>query len=172
MVYVTGVMVYVTGVMVYVTGVTVYVTGVMVYVTGVMVYVTRVMVYVTGVTVYVTGVMVYVTGVMVYVTGVTVYVTGVMVYVTGVMVYVTVVMVCHWDYGIVTHHWCYVHLIFICPCIVIYSYSTTNKMHLLSQIIYSCKTFYMFRTVFPSIIRSSKLRIQQRYMSSSCCYRG
>jgi hypothetical protein len=25
---------------------------------------------------------------------------------------------------------------------------TTNKMHLLSQIIYSCKTVYMFRTVF------------------------
>jgi len=28
-------------------------------------------------------------------------------------------------------------------------------MHLLSQIIYSFKTLYMFRTVFPSIIRSS-----------------
>jgi hypothetical protein len=54
--------------------------------------------------------------------------------------------------------------------IVIYSYSTTNKMHLLSQIIYSCKTLYMFRTFFPSIIRSSKLRIQQRYISNSCCY--
>jgi len=51
-----------------------------------------------------------------------------------------------------------------------YSHSTTNKIHLLSQIIYSCKTLYMFRTVFPSIIRSSKLRIQQRYMSNSCCY--
>jgi len=36
-----------------------------------------------------------------------------------------------------------------------YSYSTTNKMHLLSQIIYSCKTLYMFRMVSPSIIRSS-----------------
>jgi hypothetical protein len=46
---------------------------------------------------------------------------------------------------------------------------TTNKMHLLSQIIYSCKTLYMFRTVFPSIIRSSKLRIKQRYMSNCCC---
>jgi len=43
-------------------------------------------------------------------------------------------------------------------------------MHLLSQIIYSFKTLYMFRTVFPSIIESSKLRIQQRYMSNSCCY--
>jgi hypothetical protein len=49
------------------------------------------------------------------------------------------------------------------------SYSTTNKMHLLSEIIYSCKTLYMFRTVVPSIIRSSKLRIQQLYMSNSCC---
>jgi len=52
----------------------------------------------------------------------------------------------------------------------IYSYSTTNKMHLLSQIIYSCKTLYMFRTVFSSVIRSTKLRVQQRYTSNSCCY--
>jgi len=43
-------------------------------------------------------------------------------------------------------------------------------MHLLSQIIYSSKTFYMFRTVFPPIIRSSKLHIQQWYMSNSWCY--
>jgi len=43
-------------------------------------------------------------------------------------------------------------------------------MHLLSQIIYSFKTLYMFRTLFLSTIRSSKLRIQQRYMSNSCCY--
>jgi len=35
-------------------------------------------------------------------------------------------------------------------------------MHLLSQIIYSCKTLYVFRTVFPSVIRSSKLCIQQQ----------
>ena len=60
-------------------------------------------------------------------------------------------------------------LIFVDPCIVIYSYSTTNKMHLLSQIIYSCKTLYVYLTVVQSIIRSSKLRIQQRYMSNSCC---
>jgi len=51
-----------------------------------------------------------------------------------------------------------------------YSYSTTNKMHLLCQIVHSSKTLYMFRTAFSSIIRSSKLRIQQRYMSNSCCY--
>jgi hypothetical protein len=50
------------------------------------------------------------------------------------------------------------------------SYSTTKKMHLLTPIIYSCKTLYMFRMVFPSIIRSSELRIQQRYMSNSCYY--
>jgi len=42
-------------------------------------------------------------------------------------------------------------------------------MHLLSQIIYSRKKLYMFRTIFPSIIRSSKLPIQQRCKSNSCC---
>ena len=52
----------------------------------------------------------------------------------------------------------------------LHSHSTTNKMHLLSQIICSSKTLYMFRTDFPSIIRSWKLFIQQRYMSNSCCY--
>jgi hypothetical protein len=63
-----------------------------------------------------------------------------------------------------------INLIFVCPCIIIYSHSTTNKMLLLSQIIYLFKTLYIFRTVVPFIIRSSKLRIQQRYMSNSCCY--
>jgi len=66
----------------------------------------------------------------------------------------------------------FLNLVFIGLCIVIYYYITTNKINLLSQIIYSCKTLYMFRTVFPSIIRSLKLRIQQRYMSNSCCYWG
>jgi len=63
-----------------------------------------------------------------------------------------------------------IYMIFVGLCIVMYSYSTTNKMRLLSQIIYSCKTLYMFRTVSPPIIRSSKLRIQQWCMSNSCCY--
>jgi len=50
----------------------------------------------------------------------------------------------------------------------IHSYSTTKKMHF-SQIIYSCKMLYMFRTVFPSI-RSSKLHIGKRHVSDSCWY--
>jgi len=40
-------------------------------------------------------------------------------------------------------------------------------MHLLSQIIYFCKMLYVFQTVFPFIIRSSKLHIQQQCMSNS-----
>jgi hypothetical protein len=35
-------------------------------------------------------------------------------------------------------------------------------MNLLSQIIYPCKTLYMFRMGFPFIIRSSRLHIQQQ----------
>ena len=71
--------------------------------------------------------------------------------------------------------WLLANLIFIGPCIVIYSYSTTNKMHLLSQIIYSCKTLYMFRTVFPSIIRSSNCVYSNgicQTAAATCCYRG
>ena len=37
-----------------------------------------------------------------------------------------------------------------------------------SQIIYSCKTLYMFRMVFPSIIRSTAHTATG--MSKSCCY--
>jgi len=32
----------------------------------------------------------------------------------------------------------------------------------ISQFIHFCKTLYMFQTVFPSIIRSSKLHIQRQ----------
>jgi len=35
------------------------------------------------------------------------------------------------------------------------------------QFIYFCKTFYMFQTCFPSIIRSSKLHIQT--VTATCC---
>jgi hypothetical protein len=42
----------------------------------------------------------------------------------------------------------FIYIIFIGPCIVIYSYSTTNKRHLSSQIMYCCITHYIFQTVF------------------------
>jgi len=46
------------------------------------------------------------------------------------------------------------------------SYSTANKMHLFLKLFYSCKMLYMFWTVFPCIIRSSKLHM---HMSNICC---
>jgi len=77
---------------------------------------------------------------------------------------------------------CTINLIFIGPCIVMFSYSTTNKMHLLSQIIYSCKTLYMFRSFRPSsgaqncvsgwdLIRESS-RYQQLFDRYHCCIRS
>jgi len=42
-----------------------------------------------------------------------------------------------------------------------YSCSKTNQMHQYIRIIYFRMILYMFRTVFPSIIRSSRLYIQQ-----------
>jgi hypothetical protein len=47
-------------------------------------------------------------------------------------------------------------LMFIGPCIIIYFYSKTNQMHQFLTFVYFWITLYMFRTVFPSIIRSSK----------------
>jgi len=41
-------------------------------------------------------------------------------------------------------------------------YSKTNKMHNISNLFYFGTTFYMFQTVFPSIIRSLRLYIQHR----------
>ena len=38
-----------------------------------------------------------------------------------------------------------------------------------SQFIYFCKTLYMFQTVFPSIIRSSKLHIRRQTVTATCC---
>ena len=43
-----------------------------------------------------------------------------------------------------------------------YSYSKTNHMHQCIKFIYFGMTLYMFRTVFPSIIRSSRVYIQQQ----------
>jgi hypothetical protein len=52
------------------------------------------------------------------------------------------------------------NLTFVGPCIVIYFYSKTNQMHNISNLFCFGTTLYIFRTVFPSIIRSLKLYIQ------------
>jgi len=41
-------------------------------------------------------------------------------------------------------------------------YSKTNQMHNISNLFYFGTTLYMFRTVFPSIIRSLRLYIQHQ----------
>ena len=52
---------------------------------------------------------------------------------------------------------------FIGPCIVIYSYSKTNQMHqFLKFILFRNNTLHTRISVFPSIIRSSRLYIQQQ----------
>ena len=56
----------------------------------------------------------------------------------------------------------FAYLPFIEPCIVIYFYSKTNQMHRCLKFILFGVTLYMFRTAFPSIIRSSRLYIQQQ----------
>jgi hypothetical protein len=70
----------------------------------------------------------------------------------------------------------WINLIFIGPCIVIYSYSTTNKMHLLSQTIYSCKTL---NTRFGRSFRLSPGAQNCVYSNgmcqtaaATCCYWG
>ena len=54
------------------------------------------------------------------------------------------------------------NLTFVGPCIIIYFYSKTNQMHNVSNLFYFGTTHYMFRTVFPSIIRSLRLYIQHQ----------
>jgi len=41
-------------------------------------------------------------------------------------------------------------------------YSKTNQMHNISNLFYFGTTFYMFRTIFRSIIRSLRLYIQHQ----------
>jgi hypothetical protein len=55
---------------------------------------------------------------------------------------------------------------FIGPCIVIYSYNKANKMHPFLKLFILVK-HCMFRTIFPSIIRSSRLHIQQQASAAS-----
>jgi len=56
----------------------------------------------------------------------------------------------------------YINLTFIEPCIVIYVYSKTNEMHNISNLFYFVVALYMFRTVFPFIIRSLRRYIQHQ----------
>jgi hypothetical protein len=42
-------------------------------------------------------------------------------------------------------------------------------MHQFLKFIYSDLTLYMFQTVFPSVIRSSRLYIQQQVYVRYCC---
>jgi len=55
--------------------------------------------------------------------------------------------------------YCYTNLTFMGPCILIYFYSKINQMHNFRVYWIS---LYMFRTVFPSIIRTSKVYIQHQ----------
>ena len=51
-----------------------------------------------------------------------------------------------------------INLTFVGPCsIVIYFYNKINQMHNILNLFYFGTTLYMFRTVFPSIIRSLRL---------------
>jgi len=63
-----------------------------------------------------------------------------------------------------------INLSFVGPCIVIYFYVKTNQMHNISNLFYYGTTPYMFRTVFPSIIRSLKgCTYSIRYMLYRFC---
>ena len=53
-------------------------------------------------------------------------------------------------------------LAFVVPSIIIYLYSKTNEMHNISNLFYFETTLYTFRMVFPPIIRSLRLYIQQQ----------
>jgi hypothetical protein len=53
-------------------------------------------------------------------------------------------------------------LTFVGPYIVIYFYIKTNKMHNISNLFHFGTTLYMFRAVFPSIIRSLRLYVQHQ----------
>jgi len=65
----------------------------------------------------------------------------------------------------------YANLTFIGPCILIYFYSNSNKAHQYLNLFYFLKnTLYMFRTVFPSIIRSSRLYAQQQASVKQNCW--
>jgi len=63
-------------------------------------------------------------------------------------------------------------LIFIGPYILIYSCSTTNKMHLFLKIFIIVKRSTCFGRSFCPSSGAQNCVYSNRYMSNSCCYRG
>jgi len=77
--------------------------------------------------------------------------------------------------SVTLHHspWCTLASTLLGSCVFIYSGSISivkpTRCTNVSNLFYFGMTLYMFRTVFPSIIRSSRLYIQQ-YLFDSCMY--
>ena len=58
---------------------------------------------------------------------------------------------------------------FIGPCIVIFSYDTTNKMHLFLKLFILVKRSTCFRRSFRPSSGAQNFTCGNRYMSNSCC---
>ena len=62
------------------------------------------------------------------------------------------------------------HLTFMGPCIVTYSYSTTNKMHLFIKLFILVKRSTCFGQFFCPLSGAQNCTYSDRHMSNSCCY--
>ena len=63
-----------------------------------------------------------------------------------------------------------VNLTFIGPCIVIYSYSTTNMMHLFLKLFILVKHSTCFGRSFRTSSGAQNCTYGNRHMSNGCCY--
>ena len=63
-----------------------------------------------------------------------------------------------------------VNLTFIGPCIVIYSYRTTNKMHPFLKLFILVKSSTCFGRSFRPSSGAQNCTYGNRHMSNSCCY--
>jgi hypothetical protein len=61
-------------------------------------------------------------------------------------------------------------LTFIGPCIIIYSYSKTNKMHLFHRLFILVKRSTCFGQSFRPSSGAQDCTYSNRHMSNSCCY--